>query len=101
MSGKLFDVIEVILLTSSIVLIIFSPILLDTSIVIDFEPLTFEHVMNVINFEKPDGVLIQFGGQTPLNIATQLKANNVNIIGTDSSSIDLAEDRKKIWPDTQ
>ena len=60
-----------------------------------FEPLTFEHVMNVINFEKPDGVLIQFGGQTPLNISTQLKANNVNIIGTDSSSIDLAEDRKK------
>ena len=60
-----------------------------------FEPLTFEHVMNVINFEKPDGVLIQFGGQTPLNIAKQLKQNNVNIIGTDSSSIDLAEDRKK------
>ena len=60
-----------------------------------FEPLTFEHVMNVINFEKPDGVLIQFGGQTPLNIANQLKQNNVNIIGTDSSSIDLAEDRKK------
>jgi carbamoyl-phosphate synthase large subunit len=60
-----------------------------------FEPLTFEHVMNVIDFEKPDGVLIQFGGQTPLNIANQLKQNNVNIIGTDSSSIDLAEDRKK------
>ena len=60
-----------------------------------FEPLTFEHVMNVIDFEKPDGVLIQFGGQTPLNIANQLKENNVNIIGTDSSSIDLAEDRKK------
>ena len=60
-----------------------------------FEPLTFEHVMNVINFEKPDGVLIQFGGQTPLNISTQLKANKVPIIGTDSSSIDLAEDRKK------
>ena len=60
-----------------------------------FEPLTFEHVMNVINFEKPDGVLIQFGGQTPLNIANKLKSLNVNIIGTDSSSIDLAEDRKK------
>ena len=60
-----------------------------------FEPLTFEHVMNVINFENPDGVLIQFGGQTPLNISTQLKANKVPIIGTDSSSIDLAEDRKK------
>ena len=60
-----------------------------------FEPLTFEHVINVINFEKPDGVLIQFGGQTPLNIANKLKSLNVNIIGTDSSSIDLAEDRKK------
>ena len=60
-----------------------------------FEPLTFEHVMNVINFEQPDGVLIQFGGQTPLNISNQLKVNKVNIIGTDSSSIDLAEDRKK------
>ena len=60
-----------------------------------FEPLTFEHVMNVINFEKPDGILIQFGGQTPLNIANKLKLENVNIIGTDSSSIDLAENRKK------
>ena len=60
-----------------------------------FEPLTFEHVMNVIDFEKPDGVLIQFGGQTPLNIATQLKEHGVHIIGTDSSAIDLAEDRKK------
>ena len=60
-----------------------------------FEPLTFEHVMNVINFEKPDGVLIQFGGQTPLNIANKLKSLNVNIMGTDPRSIDLAEDRKK------
>jgi len=60
-----------------------------------FEPLTFEHVMNVINFEKPDGVLVQFGGQTPLNIANQLQEAGVNIIGTDPKSIDLAEDRKK------
>ena len=60
-----------------------------------FEPLTFEHVMNVINFENPDGVLVQFGGQTPLNIANQLKAQGVKIIGTDPQSIDLAEDRKK------
>ena len=60
-----------------------------------FEPLTFEHVMNVINFEKPDGVLVQFGGQTPLNIANQLQESGVNIIGTDPKSIDLAEDRKK------
>ena len=60
-----------------------------------FEPLTFEHVMNVINFENPDGVLVQFGGQTPLNIAKQLQEAGVNIIGTDPKSIDLAEDRKK------
>ena len=46
--------------------------------------------MNVINFEKPDGILIQFGGQTPLNIPNKLKLENVNIIGTDSSSIDLS-----------
>ena len=60
-----------------------------------FEPLTFEHVMNVIEFEKPDGVLIQFGGQTPLNIANRLKEANVTIIGTSPDSIDLAENRKK------
>ena len=60
-----------------------------------FEPLTFEHVMNVIDFEKPDGVLVQFGGQTPLNIANKLKEAGVKIIGTDPQSIDLAEDRKK------
>ena len=67
----------------------------DTSDRLYFEPLTFEHVMNVIDFEKPDGVLVQFGGQTPLNIANQLKAQGVNIIGTDPQSIDLAEDRQK------
>ena len=60
-----------------------------------FEPLTFEDVMNIIDFENPDGVVVQFGGQTPLNIASQLKANNVNIIGTSPDSIDLAENRKK------
>ena len=47
-----------------------------------FEPLTFEDVMNIIDLEKPDGVLIQFGGQTPLNIANKLKNAGVNIIGT-------------------
>ena len=60
-----------------------------------FEPLTYEHVMNVIKHESPDGVLIQFGGQTPLNIANRLKNQGVNIIGTPPASIDLAEDRKK------
>ena len=60
-----------------------------------FEPLTFEDVMNIIDLEKPDGVLIQFGGQTPLNIAYKLKNAGVNIIGTSPNSIDLAENRKK------
>ena len=60
-----------------------------------FEPLTFEHVMNVIEFEKPDGVLVQFGGQTPLNIANKLYDAGVNIMGTSPKSIDLAENRKK------
>ena len=60
-----------------------------------FEPLTFEDVMNIINLEKPNGVLIQFGGQTPLNIANKLKNAGVNIIGTSPNSIDLAENRKK------
>ena len=60
-----------------------------------FEPLTFEDVMNVIDFEKPDGVLVQFGGQTPLNIASKLQQQNVKIIGTNPKSIDLAENRKK------
>jgi len=60
-----------------------------------FEPLTFEDVMNIIDLENPDGVLIQFGGQTPLNIAKKLMENGVNIIGTDPNSIDLAENREK------
>ena len=60
-----------------------------------FEPLTFEDVMNIVDLEKPDGVLVQFGGQTPLNIAIKLMDAGVKIIGTDPHSIDLAEDRKK------
>ncbi len=60
-----------------------------------FEPLTFEDVLNIIELEKPDGVLVQFGGQTPLNIATKLEKHGVNIIGTKPSAIDLAENRKK------
>ena len=60
-----------------------------------FEPLTYEDVMNIIDLEKPKGVLVQFGGQTPLNIANQLLKSKVNIIGTNPKSIDLAEDRKK------
>ena len=60
-----------------------------------FEPLTFEDVMNIIDIEKPDGVLVQFGGQTPLNIAQRLKSEGVRIIGTDPDAIDLAENRRK------
>ena len=60
-----------------------------------FEPLTFEDVMNIIDLERPKGVLIQFGGQTPLNIANRLKEAGVNILGTQPESIDLAEDREK------
>jgi len=60
-----------------------------------FEPLTFENVMDIIDLEKPDGVLVQFGGQTPLNIAQRLKKEGVNIIGTDPDAIDLAENRRK------
>ncbi len=60
-----------------------------------FEPLTFEDVMNIVDLEQPDGVLVQFGGQTPLNIANRLKEAGVNIIGTSPDAIDLAENRKK------
>ena len=60
-----------------------------------FEPLTFEDVMNIVDLEQPDGVLVQFGGQTPLNIANRLQDGGVKIIGTSPDAIDLAEDRKK------
>jgi len=59
-----------------------------------FEPLTFEDVMNIVDIEKPDGVIIQFGGQTPLKLAQSLSAAGVDIWGTSPDSIDLAEDRK-------
>ncbi len=60
-----------------------------------FEPITFEDIMNIINFEKPDGVLVQFGGQTPLKIANQLTSAGVKIYGTSSESINLAENREE------
>ena len=60
-----------------------------------FEPLTFEDVMNIIDLEQPEGVLVQFGGQTPLNIVQRLKNEGVKILGTDPDAIDLAEDRRK------
>ena len=67
----------------------------DTSDRLYFELLTFEDVMNIIDVEKPDGVIVQFGGQTPLNLADRLHAAGVPIIGTSPDSIDLAEDRKR------
>ncbi len=66
----------------------------DTSDRLYFEPLTLEEVLNICDTEKPDGLIVQFGGQTPLNLALPLKAQGVAIIGTDPSNIDLAEDRK-------
>ncbi|MBD3347223.1 MAG: carbamoyl-phosphate synthase large subunit [Chitinivibrionales bacterium] len=65
----------------------------DTSDRLYFEPLTFEDVMNIIDKEKPDGVIIQFGGQTPLNLARKLKEAGAPIIGTSVESIERAEDR--------
>ena len=67
----------------------------DTSDRLYFEPLTLENVLNIHDTEKPDGVIVQFGGQTPLTLALPLKAQGVKIIGTDPESIDLAEDRKR------
>ncbi len=66
----------------------------DTSDRLYFEPLTQEEVLNVCDIEKPDGLIVQFGGQTPLNLAMPLKKLGLPIIGTDPSNIDLAEDRK-------
>jgi len=60
-----------------------------------FEPITFEDVLNIVEFEEPDGVLIQFGGQTPLKIAKALSNSGVPVIGTKPYDIDLAEDREK------
>ena len=67
----------------------------DTSDRLYFEPLTFEDVMNIVDVEKPEGVIVQFGGQTPLNLAMRLHKAGVPIIGTAADSIDLAEDRKR------
>jgi carbamoyl-phosphate synthase large subunit len=67
----------------------------DTSDRLYFEPLTFEDVMNIVDVEKPDGVIVQFGGQTPLNLAMRLQHSGVKVIGTSPDSIDLAEDRKR------
>ena len=67
----------------------------DTSDRLYFEPLTFEDVMAVVDVEKPSGIIIQFGGQTPLKLARQLLEAGAPIIGTSPDSIDLAEDRER------
>jgi carbamoyl-phosphate synthase large subunit len=67
----------------------------DTSDKLYFEPVTVEDVLSIYENEKPDGVIVQFGGQTPLNITTELAKAGVNIIGTSPDMIDLAEDRDR------
>jgi carbamoyl-phosphate synthase large subunit len=67
----------------------------DTSDKLYFEPLTVEDVLSIYEKEKPEGVVVQFGGQTPLNIATELEEMGVKIMGTSPETIDLAEDRDR------
>jgi len=67
----------------------------DTSDRLYFEPLTLEDVLEIVAIEKPEGVIVQFGGQTPLKLARALEANGVPIIGTTPDSIDIAEDRER------
>ncbi|MGC6377898.1 carbamoyl-phosphate synthase large subunit [Bisgaard Taxon 45] len=67
----------------------------DTSDRLYFEPLTLEDVLEIIHVEKPYGVIVHYGGQTPLKLANDLHANGVNIIGTSADSIDAAEDRER------
>jgi carbamoyl-phosphate synthase large subunit len=67
----------------------------DTSDKLYFEPLTLEEVLNIVERENPDGVIVQFGGQTPLKLALPLERAGVKIIGTSPDSIDLAEDRER------
>ncbi|MGM0770581.1 MAG: carbamoyl-phosphate synthase large subunit, partial [Halobacteriota archaeon] len=67
----------------------------DTSDRLYFEPLILEDILNILEREKVDGVIVQFGGQTPLNLASDLIDHGVNIIGTSPESIDITEDREK------
>lgn len=67
----------------------------DTSNVLYFEPITFENVRSVIEREKPDGIIVHFGGQTPLKLAKKLTTIGAKIIGTSAKTIDIAEDREK------
>ncbi|MFP3908563.1 MAG: carbamoyl-phosphate synthase large subunit, partial [Archaeoglobaceae archaeon] len=67
----------------------------DTSDRLYFEPITHEDVMNIYQNEKPEGVIVQFGGQTPLNISRELEASGCKVLGTSVDSIDIAEDRER------
>ena len=67
----------------------------DTSDRLYFEPLTLEDVLNIVDVEQPEGVIVQFGGQTPLNLAVPLLNAGVQILGTSPDSIDRAEDRER------
>src|SRR6266850_7200098 len=67
----------------------------DTSDRLYFEPLTLEDVLEIVHIEQPFGVIVQFGGQTPLKLARDLEANGVPIIGTTPDMIDMAEDRER------
>src|SRR3989441_10349597 len=67
----------------------------DTSDRLYFEPLTLEDVLEIVHVEKPWGVIVQFGGQTPLKLARDLERNGVPIIGTTPDMIDMAEDRER------
>src|SRR5690625_5958047 len=66
-----------------------------TSDRLNFEPLTLEDVLSIVDVEKPEGDIIQFGGQTPLKLTSDVEAAGVPIIGTTPDSIDLAEDRQR------
>lgn len=67
----------------------------DTTDKLYFEPLTLEDVLNICDLEQPEGVIVSFGGQTPLKLANSLEANGVKILGTSTEGIDLAEDRER------
>ena len=67
----------------------------DTSDRLYFEPVTLEDVLEIVDLEKPKGVIVQFGGQTPLKLARELEAQGVPIIGTTPDAIDRAEDRER------
>ena len=67
----------------------------DTSNRLYFEPITEEKVLDIIEIEKPFGVIIQFGGQTPLKLADSLAKHNINILGTSIDAIDISEDRRR------